>query len=120
MAKREFGPVKFLSVTPYNSDYTNHENTVSAARLIELARDLPVFDLQIAAVHLGNVTFEPDGTIYGMVAHMKRVMAVDMSHPIILAADGHIMDGNHRIMRALLEGRTYIPAKRFVVMPDLS
>lgn len=118
---RDFGPIKFLTVTPNNSDYRDTEGRIlQVSKLLELARDLPVFDVQIAAIWLGGETFQPIGTIYGMVEHMKRVMNVDITYPIILGADGHIMDGNHRIMRALLDGRTHIPAKRFVVQPEIN
>jgi len=33
--------------------------------------------------------------------------------PIILDEDGEIMDGGHRIMRAMLEGKSSILAVRF-------
>lgn len=37
---------------------------------------------------------------------------------MILGADGRVMDGMHRIARALLEGRTTVPAVRFPVHPE--
>jgi hypothetical protein len=42
------------------------------------------------------------------------------AHPIILSAEGRVMDGMHRIARALLEGRTTVVAVRFVrpIPPD--
>jgi hypothetical protein len=36
---------------------------------------------------------------------------------VILGPDGRVMDGMHRIARALLEGRTTITAARFPVVP---
>lgn len=118
---RQFGPVKFETITPNNSHYCDTEGRrLNVSKLIELAKDLPVFDIQIAGMWLGGQTFEPTGCIYGMVEHLKRVMTVDITQPIILGADGHIMDGNHRVMRALLDGRTHIPAKRFVVQPEIN
>lgn len=38
---------------------------------------------------------------------------VDSSYPIILGHDGRVMDGMHRIARALLEGRAEIAAIHF-------
>lgn len=49
--------------------------------------------------------------------HVRRIENADLSHPIILAADGGLMDGGHRVARAWLDGRTVIDAVRFVVDP---
>ncbi|MGH3263648.1 MAG: hypothetical protein ACRDNS_16835, partial [Trebonia sp.] len=38
------------------------------------------------------------------------IIQVDLSHPIILGPDGRVMDGMHRIARALLEGLPAINA----------
>lgn len=43
---------------------------------------------------------------------------VDMSYPIILGFDGRVMDGMHRIARALFEGNTTIRAVRFPAQPE--
>ena len=52
-----------------------------------------------------------------LVGHMKAVLDADMDRPIILDEDGEIMDGRHRLMRALLEGRATIKAVRFPENP---
>lgn len=52
-------------------------------------------------------------TLREMVMHMKAVQKADLSFPIILDEDGELMDGRHRIMRAMLEGRETIKAVRF-------
>ena len=43
---------------------------------------------------------------------------VDLDYPIILCADGHLMDGMHRVAKALYEGRKNIKAVRFEVTPE--
>jgi hypothetical protein len=48
-----------------------------------------------------------------VVEHAKLIAEVDTSYPIILGHDGRVMDGMHRIARALLEDRTEIAAVRF-------
>ena len=50
--------------------------------------------------------------------HVRLVQTVDPSYPIILATDGRVMDGMHRVVRALLEGRSTIAAVRFEVQPE--
>ncbi|MFP8875159.1 MAG: hypothetical protein VCB42_11695, partial [Myxococcota bacterium] len=50
--------------------------------------------------------------------HMKLIQEVDPSFPIILAADGRVMDGMHRVARAVLEGRDEIEAVQFERTPE--
>lgn len=42
----------------------------------------------------------------------------DLNFPIILSSDGRIMDGMHRVAKALLEGRGTIEAVRFRQDPE--
>ena len=48
---------------------------------------------------------------------MKRVQETDLDHPLILDEEGFIMDGWHRVAKALLEGRETIKAVRFETTP---
>lgn len=115
---RPMPPVQFEAVTIN----TNHYHCpiggeqISVASLIVMAEDLPEFDLDISGVHIGC---EPFGdtrlTPYDLAHHCIRVGAVDITKPVIMNLDGYIMDGWHRVVRALLDGRTHIPAKRFTV-----
>lgn len=50
--------------------------------------------------------------------HARWIERADLSHPIILAADGGLMDGGHRVARAWLDGRTTIGAVRFTSDPE--
>ena len=50
--------------------------------------------------------------------HARRIQQADLSHPVILAADGRLIDGGHRIAKAWLEGRQVIDAVRFEVDPE--
>lgn len=45
--------------------------------------------------------------------HFNAMKAADLDYPIILSADGDIMDGNHRVMKALANGEKTIKAVRF-------
>ena len=44
---------------------------------------------------------------------MKRVLGADLGYPIILASDGAIMDGVHRICKALLQDQETILSVQF-------
>lgn len=83
----------------------------SVARLFELVKDLPVMEIPLE--HL-NMYYRYDGlTLRDMVSHMKAVQDADLEFPIILDEDGELMDGRHRIMKAILENRSTIKAVRF-------
>lgn len=49
---------------------------------------------------------------------MKRCMDSNIDYPIILDNLGQVADGNHRICKALLEGRRTILAYRLQEMPE--
>jgi hypothetical protein len=91
--------------------------------LIELSADLPVQQVPLASIReLDTVYwFGADGsptTVRIMVRHMQRINEVDLSYPVILNAQGHIMDGMHRVARCLLEGRSSVTAVQFVEQPE--
>lgn len=82
----------------------------SVARLIQLSRDLPVFDAPIDCL---SVWKKYDLTMRELVMHMNAVQNSDLDFPIILDEDGEIMDGRHRIMKAMMLGHKTIKAVRF-------
>jgi hypothetical protein len=94
-------------------------------RLIALSRGLPVERVPIDSISEIDTEYWFDGsaeipTVRKVAEHARLIAEVDMSYPIILGHDGWVMDGMHRIARALLEGRDEIEAVRFPapVEPD--
>lgn len=57
-------------------------------------------------------------TVRRVVEHFRLVNEVDPSYPIILGPDSRVMDGMHRVARALLEAKTSIRAVRLPELPD--
>lgn len=53
-----------------------------------------------------------------LAGHMALVRAVDLQHPIILCSEGRLMDGMHRLVKALLEERETILAVKFKRTPE--
>lgn len=84
-------------------------------RLIELSKGFPV--LSIPLRHLSLYYTYRNQTLREFVMHMHAVEAADLSCPIILDEDGEIMDGRHRVMKALYLEQPTIRAVRFDVNP---
>ena len=49
--------------------------------------------------------------------HIKLSRAANLRYPIILCADGRLMDGMHRCLKAMVQGRSDIATRRFSVTP---
>lgn len=84
-------------------------------RLWPLAKGLPEFDLPVERVReLDEVTWFSDvwgrrPTCRAVIEHCRRIMAADLSYPVIFAPEGPphhgcILDGLHRIARTMAEG----------------
>jgi hypothetical protein len=52
-----------------------------------------------------------------VLTHIQLMDEADLSFPIILAADGAVMDGMHRVAKAVREGRREITAVQFLEDP---
>jgi hypothetical protein len=57
-------------------------------------------------------------TCRDVVEHARLISEADLAYPVILSSNGRVMDGMHRIAKALLEGRTHIAAIRFPDDPE--
>jgi hypothetical protein len=91
--------------------------------LIERSAALPVIQVPLASIReLDTVHwFGADGapsTVRVLVRHMELVNQADLAYPVILGADGQVMDGMHRVARSLLEGRSTVSAVQFAVQPE--
>jgi len=89
-------------------------------RLWELAAGLPVAWIRIESI----AEFDRDcwfrgrgPTIREVADHLRRVQSADLRHPVILNADGGLMDGGHRPVKAWLAGATEIASVRFPETP---
>ena len=92
-------------------------------RLIELSRGLPVHAVAVESVAEVDTAYWFEGsaaapTVRTVVDHARLMLAADMSFPVILGPDGRVMDGMHRIARALLDGVAEVSAVRFASLPE--
>jgi hypothetical protein len=91
-------------------------------RLVALTKDLPVEQIELADIDEIDSVYWFDErdrpTVRKVVEHFRLVEEVDLAYPTILGPDGRVMDGMHRIARALVEGRSTITAVRFPTLPE--
>ena len=91
-------------------------------RLIRLAPGLPVKHVDLATIHEVDTVYwfddETRPTVREVITHVRLIEAADLSYPVILGFDGRVMDGMHRIARAILEGRRTIAAVQFQTHPE--
>jgi hypothetical protein len=92
-------------------------------RLIALSKDFPRITVPVNSIReIDQVYWFDDSmqrpTCRKVLEHIRLIDEVDLSHPIILGADGRVMDGMHRVARAFLEGIEEIEAVQFERDPD--
>ena len=61
---------------------------------------------------------EKELTCRDVAGHARLMLDCDLAFPVILSNDGRVMDGMHRVCKALLLGLTEIEAVRFVQDPE--
>lgn len=92
-------------------------------RLVALTAHLPRTEIPLADIReldeefwYGDDADRP--TCRSIALHAKLMSETDLSHPIILSRDGRVMDGMHRVCKALNEGRDAILAVQFEHDPE--
>ena len=105
----------------YHSRVVNGRTLIwDVHRLVELTRTYPVRQLPLSQIAELDECFWFQGepaTCRAVALHAKLIQEVDPAHPIILSSSGRVMDGMHRVCRALLENRSALPAVQFVEDP---
>lgn len=92
-------------------------------RLIERGRSLPVGTVKVCDIaeldeNRGYAHGAVVLTCRSIVEHCRLIARCDLSFPITLDTNGRVMDGMHRVCRALLDGVEELPAVRFDVDPE--
>lgn len=90
--------------------------------LVRLTQDQPEELLPLSAI--GEVdenwwfAFGEEPTVRSVVEHVRLLQETDLDYPIIVDPDGRLMDGMHRVAKALSQGAETIRAKRLAVLPE--
>lgn len=121
MARRrpnKYPPVSLpLVENPVAGYYRRDGHDYGILRLIELAKDLPVYQLPLHLMDLSNCIWESKNMME-LAAEIYRVNNADLSYPILLDWDGKVADGRHRILKALSHGVPVLPARRLIFKPS--
>jgi hypothetical protein len=92
-------------------------------RLIESTHDFPRFMVRLDEIRELDEEYwldenEERPTCRWLANHMRLVEETSLEHPIVLSSDGRVMDGMHRVVKALVQGLESIEAVRFTVDPE--
>lgn len=88
---------------------------------MSLFRDLPVRRVPLGRIRELSQPWTGDAEHPAwaeFIQYMAMVRDADLAYPVILSASGEVMDGMHRVAKAVLEGRTEINAVQFVTDPE--
>ena len=90
-------------------------------RLVRLSQSFTFITVPLVEIQeLDEAYWFPDThpTTQQIIDHIQLVQEADLQYPIILCADGRVMDDMHRIAKASLQGQLSIQAVKFAVTPS--
>ena len=117
--------------------------TYDVYKLIDLAKDVPVTTEKVAKLNnigledlcwtdLNEIRFSPgelleayrkSGSLESLAinhpefgVHIKRIRKADYSHPILMF-EGDVIDGMHRLVKAIIDSVEFIPVKTITELP---
>lgn len=109
--------VKLWVAEPLQDYYCDRDgNRYSVARLLDDSKDLPVFEVPLAAIDLSNQIWS-DCNMFELAFHVKKCRDAEIRCPILLDWNGYVADGRHRIIQAIVMGKTTIKARRMQWKP---
>jgi hypothetical protein len=82
-------------------------------KLVALSQELPIVEVELSKIKELDEPFKENLTGRSIAEHMKLVQETDLKYPIVLSKDGRVMDGMHRVIKALLLGNRTIKAVQF-------
>ena len=109
--------IRFRDIEPLQDYYEDSGRFYSVAKLIDDCKDLEPFDCPIAALDLSHEIWA-GSCMLGLAQHVAKVNAADLDKPIILAWDGSLADGRHRVLKAIIKGRKTVKAVRMTWKPE--
>lgn len=91
-------------------------------KLIEASSKLPVIQVPMQDFEELRENywyqFGNEPTVESIMEHWQLAQKADLNYPIILCPQGRLMDGMHRLCRAVMEGKETIDAVQFPQTPE--
>lgn len=90
-------------------------------RLVRLSKTFPVKRIRLSDIRELDESWVADSdrpSWREFVEHVRLIQDAELSFPIILSATGAVMDGMHRIAKAVLRGDDEIDAVQFSEDPE--
>lgn len=100
-----------------NQSQTKDDYKYKITDLIEASKELKVFKIKVADIFL-HYQAPNENSLTSFIDHCRDTMNANLKYPIILAPDNFILDGKHRVAKAIIKGKKYVKAVRFEEMPD--
>lgn len=89
--------------------------------MVQLSSDLPRKRIPLRDIREFDEEWTAEDeppTWRAMLEHLRLIEEADLSFPIILSAGGAVMDGMHRVVKAIWKGDTAIEAVQFDEDPE--
>jgi len=93
-------------------------------QLWEMTATLPVKNVPVSGLSGldevlwfgGPLNLQP--TCRAVAEHARDIYEADLAWPVILSPSGELLDGMHRLCKAILQGKTEIAAVQLTSMPE--
>ncbi len=88
-------------------------------RLVALTKHIQPQLVPVASIReLDEPCWGEPMTCRHIAEHARLINEADLGYPVILSSDGRIMDGMHRVLKALTQGESHVRAVRFLSDPE--
>ena len=90
-------------------------------RLVQLSSQFPRKRIPLSDIRELDEAWSGEGgqqTWRALLEHLRLIDEAELSFPIILSSDGEVMDGMHRVAKAVLQGQMDIEAVQFERDPE--
>ena len=91
--------------------------TYSVVDLIEASKNLEVIEIKVADMFI-EYPAPCEDSLTDFIEHYIRTKETDLSYPVILSLGNFILDGKHRLIKAIVSKKETIKAVRFKILPD--
>lgn len=116
--KLNFGEFDYNTNT-YSITYEDSKHIWEVPKLVKYveANGYKVFDMPIVGVYINHLPWGIE-SFKDVAYHVDRAMQSDLKYPILIDDTGYICDGWHRLLKAIIKGKSSVRAIRIDHMPQ--